>query len=78
MQSAYMQRLIPRPKKPPRAEVAHSRPYVPNKYGAIAGESVVGALPTDHFLHALKMRVVKGTLTGGTSQIGLQEQKISS
>jgi len=62
-----MYRLIPRPRPPPRAEVAHSRPYVPNKYGAIAGESVVGALPTDHFLHALKMRVVKGTLSGGTA-----------
>jgi len=47
--------------------VAHSRPYVANKYGVIAGETVVGALPTDHFLHALKMRVVKGTLSGGTS-----------
>jgi len=62
-----MYRLIPRPRPPPRAEVAHSRKYVPNKYGVIAGESVVGALPTDHFLHALKMRVVKGTLSGGTS-----------
>lgn len=28
---------------------------------------MVGALPTDHFLHVLKMRVVKGTLSGGTS-----------
>lgn len=62
-----MQHLIPRPKTPPRAEVAHSRKYVPNKYGAVAGESVVGALPTDHFLRALKLRVVKGTLSGGTS-----------
>ena len=62
-----MQRLISQPKKPPRTEVAHSRPYVANKYGAIAGEEVVGALPTDHFMHALKMRVVKGELSGGTS-----------
>ncbi len=27
---------------------------------------MVGPLPTDHFLRTLKMRVVKGTLTGGT------------
>lgn len=62
-----MERLIPQPKKAPRTEVAHSRPYVPIKYDAIAGGDVVGPLPTDHFLRALKIRVVKGTLSGGTS-----------
>ena len=71
--------LIPQAKTPPRAEVAHSRQYVANRYPAIlTGGSVVGALPTDHFLHALKLRVVKGTLTGDTWAAGDEDLLVKS
>lgn len=39
--------------------------YVP--YGVVAGETISGNLPRDHFIHSLRLRVVEGTLSGGTT-----------
>jgi hypothetical protein len=39
--------------------------YVP--YGVVAGETISGNLPRDHFIHSIRLRVVEGTLSGGSS-----------
>jgi len=39
--------------------------YVP--YGVVAGEVISGNIPRDHFIHSLRLRVVEGTLSGGSS-----------
>ena len=51
----------------PKPEKTSIRQYTPIKYGVVAGEVISGDLPKDHFIHAIKLRVNLGTLSGGAS-----------
>jgi len=59
--------IIQAPTQQPKAENISIRKVDPNKYGDVLGETVGVAIPKDHFIHAIRLRIVKGTFVGGTS-----------